>query len=300
MKEETSVFYNERSYQACVAMAWRTVFNGYRAVLKYAWPQVVLSGAGIALIAFLLFVYYQWLTPTALVVLGILLLFYGLATAMWQSAAYVQMDFFRATGELPVRSSYAFLDNLRRRLPRSIVSLLLFVLTVVAFVGCVYAAFRLSAWWWVAVAVVIALSVVGGLWSQFMLTEDCSPRRAFDLLRSEGLKSTGSWFLVQFTGWVAVCVCSSVLFLPTVVLSASYFVSRIGELNGDLPGMPAYAAWLYFIVAWLGGTGMHLSTLLAIWPRSLMAASIISKARNREKQEEELQKLRNEQQALRA
>ena len=98
MKEETSVFYNERSYQACVAMAWRTVFNGYRAVLKYAWPQVVLSGAGIALIAFLLFVYYQWLTPTALVVLGILLLFYGLATAMWQSAAYVQMDFFRADG----------------------------------------------------------------------------------------------------------------------------------------------------------------------------------------------------------
>lgn len=300
MKEETSVFYNERSYQACVAMGWRVVLGGYRAVLKYAWPQAVLSGAGIALLGFLLFVHYQWLTPTALVVLGFLLLFYGLSAAMWQSAAYVQLDFFRATGDLPARSSCAFLDNLRRRLPRSVVSLLLFVLTAAALGGGAFAAVRLSAWWWLAVAAVVVISVVGGLWVQFMLAEDCAPRRAFELLRHEGLKSLGSWFLVQLTGWVTVCVCTLVLFLPTIVLSASYFVSRVGMWNGDPSGMPAYAAWLYFFVAWLGGTGMHLSTLLAIWPRSLMAASMISKARNREKQEEELQKLRNEQQALRA
>ncbi len=298
MTETQSIFYRERSYQACVATAWRLLINEYKSVLKYSWLQAVTAGAGVALLSFLLFVHYLWFTPAALAWVAVVLLVYGLAAACWQSSAYVQVDFYRASGELPHCGSHRFAGNLRHRLGRSLLSLLLFVVALALIGGSLYASLCLSPWWWIAVAAVLGGVVVGGLWVQIVLVERAPLRESWKLLRSEGLKSLGSWFLVQLTGWLTVGVISLVFFLPTIVLSASYFVSHIGVINGDASGMPGYAAWLYFFAAWLAGTGMHLSTLLAIWPRSLMVASMVSKAKNRERQNEELLKLRQEQVAL--
>lgn len=298
MTEENTEFYRERSYQACVSTAWRILFDGYRAVLKYIWPQVAVAGIGLALAAYFVFVHYLWLTPSALCWVGVALLLYAVAASCVTAAAYVQIDFFRATGELPLKASFHFGGNLRSRLGRSVVCLLLFVLLAALFGASVYAALRMSAWWWFAVAVSVALFVVVGLGMQFVQVERCSPRRAFSLMRREGLKSLGSWCLVQLTGWMTVWVASTVFFLPAAVLSLSYFVSKVGVINGDAPGIPAYAGWLYFFAVWLGTAGMHLSTLWAMWPRSLMVASIVRKAENRERQEDELRQLQEEQKAL--
>ncbi len=298
MTEEKTEFYRERSYQACVSTGWRILFDGYRSVLKFIWPQLAVAGIGLALAAYFVFVHYLLLTPEALCWVGVALLLYAVAASCVTAAAYVQIDFFRATGELPSRGSFSFMGNIRKRLWRSLAGVLTFVVLAALFLGSLYAAISLSAWWWIAVVLSVVLFVVIGLGMQFIQVERCSLSRAYSLMRREGVKSLGSWCLVQLTGWMAEWVCTAFFFLPAIVLSGNYFVSKVSVIIGDGQGIPAYAGWLYFLAVWLGTVGMHLSTLWSLWPRSLMVASIVRKAENREHQEAEVRQLLEEQKAL--
>ena len=298
MTDDKTVYYRERSYKACVAEGWGLIFNHYKSVLKFAWAPVLMAAVGFAIVAFLLFVYYDWLTPAALAVTGALLLVYAVATACWHGAARVQVAFFRATGDLPTVSAYNFMHNIRRQLLKSLACVVASAAALVAVGVVVWAAVAVSGWWWAALLPLLALVLTGSQLAQFWATEDGTLARAWRMFAREGWRNLGSWILVQLTGWSVAGLTTFVFLLPAAVLAYSFFVSQVGEFNGDPAGMPAGAAWLFFLACVVGAFGMHLSSLLTLWPARLMAASLECKLQHKEAQGRELQQLRQEQEAL--
>ena len=298
MTDDKTVYYRERSYKACVAEGWGLIFNHYKSVLK------VCLGAGadgkrLGLPSLLswLFVYYDWLTPAALAVTGALLLVYAVATACWHGAARVQVAFFRANGRPANRYTYS-MHNIRRQLLKSLACVVASAAALVAVGVVVWAAVAVSGWWWAALLPLLALVLTGSQLAQFWATEDGTLARAWRMFAREGWRNLGSWILVQLTGWSVAGLTTFVFLLPAAVLAYSFFVSRVGEFNGDPAGMPAGAAWLFFLACVVGAFGMHLSSLLTLWPARLMAASLECKLQHKEAQGRELQQLRQEQEAL--
>ncbi len=299
MVDDKTVYYKERSYQACISAGWMALFDRYKAVLRFAWAPALLAAVGFALVFYLVFVHYLWITPGALAVVGALLVVYAVAAACWRSSVRVQVAFFRATGDLPSVSAYNFLHNIRRLLPKSLAEVAFFVVCWSAVGAVVFAALAVSGWWWPALLPLGVLIVFGNLLIQFWTAEECTFRDAWQLAVHEGVRCLGSWSLVRFTGCTAACLTSFFFLLPAAILSYSYFISKVAMINGDPSGMPSGAAWLYFAACIVGAFGMHLSSLLVLWPGSLMAASIVCKHRSAEKRREELTQLEKEQEALR-
>ena len=218
MTDDKTVYYRERSYKACVAEGWGLIFNHYKSVLKFAWAPVLMAAVGFAIVAFLLFVYYDWLTPAALAVTGALLLVYAVATACWHGAARVQVAFFRATGDLPTVSACNFMHNIRRQLLKSLACVVASAAALVAVGVVVWAAVAVSGWWWAALLPLLALVLTGSQLAQFWATEDGTLARAWRMFAREGWRNLGSWILVQLTGWSVAGLTTFVFLLPAAVL----------------------------------------------------------------------------------
>jgi len=91
----------------------------------------------------------------------------------------------------------------------------------------------------------------------------------------------GMLFLVLFVGLLIVFALSMITSLPTTIMMAANWESKIGMLSGDPIGMPSYVKWLSLVAFLIAGFIQAYVWMTLVCPLYLTRVSIVKQEQER-------------------
>ena len=140
-----------------------------------------------------------------------------------------------------------------------------------------------------AVAVIILLFTTGRLLRKKGLMENAGPVKLKAWLRHFGMI-----LIVTIVSLFVVSILTLFTSLPTVIMMAANWQSKMGVLNGDPVGMPDYVLWLTIGVFVIAGFIQAYIWMTVLGPGYMMKGSIAQQ----EKERNEFYKKNNEETAI--